>query len=119
MERPETSGANALAGPTAEAHATGKVEVVYALPGRQRVIELPLLPDGLTARDAVERSGLLAEFPELATQPLVLGVYGAVCDGERRLRDGDRVEIYRPLRQDPRTLRRERAASAPRKGGRR
>jgi putative ubiquitin-RnfH superfamily antitoxin RatB of RatAB toxin-antitoxin module len=93
--------------------------VAYALPGRQYVIELPLLPAGLTARAAVEHSGLLAEFPELAMQPMVLGIYGAVCDGERQLRDGDRVEIYRPLKQDPRALRRERAANTPRKGRRR
>lgn len=94
----------------------GRVEVVYALPERQRVVELVIPPSGLTAREAVERSGLLVEFPGLAAQPLVLGIFGAVCDGERRLRDGDRVEIYRPLKHDPRTLRRERAAGMPRGG---
>jgi len=119
METPEAPPTVARPDPGGKAAAAGKVEVVYALPRRQCVIELPLSPAGVTAREAVERSGLLAEFPELATQPLVLGIYGAVCDGERPLRDGDRVEIYRPLKQDPRALRRERAAAAPRKGRRR
>ena len=119
MQPPEPRPTGSPLDPGAEVAAAGKVEVVYALPHRQCVIELPLPPVGVTAREAVQRSGLLAEFPELAAQPLVLGIYGAVCDGERPLRDGDRVEIYRPLKQDPRALRRERAAAAPRKGRRR
>ena len=117
MERPEPSDHAPSA--AAEKHPGGAVEVVYALPGRQFVIALPLEPPGLTARAAVERSGLLAQVPELAAQPLVLGIFGVVCDERRVLRDGDRVEIYRPLRHDPRDLRRERAANAPRKGRRR
>ena len=95
------------------------VEVVYALPERQHLVELDLPPDGLTARQAVERSGLLQALPELATQTLVLGVFGEVCEDSRPLRDGDRVEIYRPLKHDPRTMRRERAAATARKVRRR
>jgi uncharacterized protein len=91
------------------------VEVVYALPDRQRVVELDLPVDGLTAAQAVERSGLLREFPDLAEGPLVLGIFGVVCDASRPLRKGDRVEIYRPLRHDPRAMRRERAAAASRR----
>jgi len=117
MERPEPS--DHAPGVAAEKHPGGAVEVVYALPGRQFVIALPLEPPGLTARAAVERSGLLAQVPELAAQPLALGIFGVVCDEGRVLRDGDRVEIYRPLKRDPRALRRERAANAPRKGRRR
>ena len=90
----------------------GKVEVVYALPERQRVVVLDLPDAGLTALEAVERSGLLQEFPELVARPLAIGIYGTLCEGTRRLRDGDRVELYRPLRHDPRELRRERAAAA-------
>jgi uncharacterized protein len=91
------------------------VEVAYALPDRQRIVTLPLPTSGLTAGEAVERSGLLREFPEITTHALVLGVYGAICEASRPLRDGDRVEIYRPLRHDPRATRRERVAQARRK----
>lgn len=115
MERPERDRGE----PRVAAGNGGTIEVVYALPDRQVVIELPLEPPGLTAREAVERCGLLGQFPEVGTQTLVLGIFGAVCDGGRILRDGDRVEIYRPLKHDPRALRRERAAAAPRKGRRR
>ena len=94
---------------------TARVEVVYALPDRQRVVTLALPEAGLTAQAAVERSGLLDEFPELRGRALVLGIYGTVCAPDRLLRDRDRVEIYRPLRVDPRTSRRERAANTARK----
>ncbi|MDH4167536.1 MAG: RnfH family protein [Gammaproteobacteria bacterium] len=96
-----------------------QVEVVYALPDRQRVVTLPLPETGLTAQAAVESSGLLEEFPALRDRPLVLGIYGTVCAPDRPLRDRDRVEIYRPLRVDPRAQRRERAANAARKGRKR
>ncbi len=94
------------------------IEVVYALPERQRVVRLPLPATGLTAAAAVEQSGLLDEFPELRERPLVLGIFGTVCAPERALRVSDRVEIYRPLRVDPREQRRERAAKTARSTGR-
>ncbi|HET9693365.1 MAG TPA: RnfH family protein [Steroidobacteraceae bacterium] len=90
----------------------GKVEVVCALPDQQCVVELGLPAEGLTAAQAVERSGLLQQFPDLSAHGPVLGIFGAVCEPSRPLRDGDRVEIYRPLKHDPRELRRERAAAA-------
>jgi hypothetical protein len=93
-----------------------KVEVVYALPDRQRVVTLALPEAGLTAQAAFELSGLQDEFPELRDRSLVLGIYGTVCAPDRALRDRDRVEVYRPLRADPRAQRRERAATAARKG---
>lgn len=81
------------------------IEVVYARVDRQRVIGMPLT-DGLTALGAVHASGLLEEFPELDAGRLVLGVWGRRVTGDERLRAGDRVEIYRPLRFDPRAARR-------------
>jgi Uncharacterized protein conserved in bacteria len=96
----------------------GCVEVVYALPGLQRIVRVPLAEPGLTAGEAVERSGLLREFPEIDRNALALGIYGTVCEPTRLLRDGDRVEIYLPLRHDPRASRRERAAQTRRQGGR-
>lgn len=60
----------------------------------------------MSAQAAVRASGLLEEFPELASQVLVLGIYGRRVDGQHLLRAGDRVEIYRPLKADPREARR-------------
>jgi uncharacterized protein len=106
-------------GPTSKAAEPGqapRVEVACAFPDRQRVVTLPLPDAGLTAGQAVSASGLLDAFPELSAQPLVVGIYGEVCEPDRLLRDGDRVEIYRPLRHDPRALRRERAATRKKSG---
>jgi putative ubiquitin-RnfH superfamily antitoxin RatB of RatAB toxin-antitoxin module len=85
------------------------IEVAYALPGRQRVVRLPL-EQPMSAEQAVHASGLLEEFPELVSQELVLGIYGRRVDAQHVLRAGDRVEIYRPLKVDPRAARRRAAA---------
>jgi putative ubiquitin-RnfH superfamily antitoxin RatB of RatAB toxin-antitoxin module len=98
---------------------TPSVEVAYALPERQRVVRLVLPPTGLTAGQAFELAGLQQEFPELLGQVPVLGIYGVPCTADRPLLDGDRVEIYRPLRTDPRVRRREQVAATPRKGWKR
>jgi putative ubiquitin-RnfH superfamily antitoxin RatB of RatAB toxin-antitoxin module len=82
------------------------VEVVYATPDEQRIVTLEHRP-GLTARAAVDASGLVEAFPEIAERPLVLGLYAQPIDPDRLLSPGDRVEICRPLLRDPRTLRRE------------
>jgi putative ubiquitin-RnfH superfamily antitoxin RatB of RatAB toxin-antitoxin module len=98
----------------------GEIEVVYALPHLQRVVTLPLPESGLTVAEAVTRSGLLEQFPEIAERELVLAVFGVLREASHQVRAGDRVEVLRPLRHDPRALRRERAAAAPRrKAGRR
>ena len=84
------------------------VEVVYALPDRQRVVQLPLR-DGMTVLEAVRAAGLEREFPEIAGRDLVLGIYGRRVEATEVLRSGDRVEIYRPLKFDPRDARRKAA----------
>jgi putative ubiquitin-RnfH superfamily antitoxin RatB of RatAB toxin-antitoxin module len=86
-----------------------RVEVVYALPDRQRLVELEV-PRGCTVREAVERSGLQHEFPEIGPEDNALGIFGRRCAPDQRLRDGDRVEIYRPLKADPKEVRRQLAA---------
>jgi putative ubiquitin-RnfH superfamily antitoxin RatB of RatAB toxin-antitoxin module len=92
-----------------------RVEVVYALPERQRVITLAFT-HGMTAGDALRLSRIDIEFPELAGRPLKIGIYGEVVSETRVLRPGDRVEIYRELAVDPREARRSRAALESRKG---
>jgi putative ubiquitin-RnfH superfamily antitoxin RatB of RatAB toxin-antitoxin module len=82
------------------------VEVVYALPTRQRIVTVPL-GVRMTALEAVHASGLLAEFPELDAATLALGIFGRRVDASQPLRADDRVEIYRPLRNDPRVARRQ------------
>jgi putative ubiquitin-RnfH superfamily antitoxin RatB of RatAB toxin-antitoxin module len=87
------------------------VEVAYARPERQWVVGVRWR-DGMTALEAVEASGLLHEIAELRRDDLPLGVFGRRVAPGQLLRAGDRVEIYRPLRFDPRDARRKAAQSA-------
>jgi putative ubiquitin-RnfH superfamily antitoxin RatB of RatAB toxin-antitoxin module len=80
---------------------------VLALAERQ-VLRRVLLPDGCTVEDAIRASGLAEEFPEI--DPARVGIYGKTVPAGTALRDRDRVEIYRPLRADPKEVRRTRAA---------
>jgi putative ubiquitin-RnfH superfamily antitoxin RatB of RatAB toxin-antitoxin module len=84
------------------------VEVVYALPSGEDAVTLTLAP-GATAEDAVRASGLLERHPEIELGRQKLGIYGRVAAAQAPLRDGDRVEIYRPLTVDAKEARRRRA----------
>lgn len=85
------------------------VEIVLALEDRQ-ILRRLLVPAGTQVATLIERSGLLAESggEDPSTSPV--GIFGRLCMPETPLCDGDRVELYRPLRADPKTARRQRAA---------
>ncbi|MBB5018708.1 hypothetical protein HNQ59_001999 [Chitinivorax tropicus] len=89
-----------------------RVEVVYALASQQTLLSLTV-PEGTTAKQAIEMSGLFGKHPELAAQVLKLGVFSRPITPDTVLRDRDRVEIYRPLQADPKAVRRQRAESNP------
>ena len=82
------------------------IEVVGGLPRRQVLVELEL-SCGATVADAIERSRILKRFPEIDRSDLQVGVWGKVVAPDRVLKDGDRVEVYRPLAMDPREARRQ------------
>lgn len=86
-----------------------RVEVVYALPQRQEQVLLEL-PPGSTVADAIEASGLRERAQAIDLSRT--GIWGRPVGPETRLRDRDRVEIYRPLLADPKKVRRERAAKS-------
>lgn len=85
------------------------VEVCYALPEKQVLIRLKL-PLGATLLQALEASGLLQKHPEIDLKKNKFGVFAKLTKPEGILRDGDRVEIYRPLIADPKEVRKQRAA---------
>ncbi|MBL8270630.1 RnfH family protein [Steroidobacter sp.] len=85
-----------------------RIRVVYALPDQQASVDLELAP-GTALEDAVTRSGLLQKFPEAAQQPLACAIFGRSVPLTYELRDGDRIEILRPLLIDPKQSRREAA----------
>ncbi len=80
---------------------------VVASPAARQVLEVALvLEEGSNLAQAVQSSGLLVQFPELAGA--ATGVWGKKAAPEQVLRDQDRVEIYRPLKVDPKVARRTR-----------
>ncbi|MDO5626173.1 MAG: RnfH family protein [Pseudomonadota bacterium] len=84
------------------------VTVVYA-PAARQVIERTLqLSPGATVADAIAASGLPQTHPELDLAPGNVGVWGRKTPLTQPLRTDDRVEIWRPLRVDPKLARRER-----------
>lgn len=102
---------------TSTTGATIAIEVACALPERQLVVALEVLP-GTTALEAVALADIAAAFPEVEIDPARIGVHGRLL-GTRGLapaalyavRAGDRVEVYRPLRIDPKAARRRAAAA--------
>jgi len=94
------------------------VEVAYAKAEEQLILRLDVAP-GTTLRQAIEQSGILDRFPEIDLTRLKAGVFGKLKKLDQTLREGDRVEIYRPLIADPKQVRKQRAAAGKRmkKGG--
>jgi putative ubiquitin-RnfH superfamily antitoxin RatB of RatAB toxin-antitoxin module len=72
----------------------------------------------LTAKQAIEASGILQRFPEIDLNINKIGIFGKAAKLDALLTEGDRVEIYRPLIADPKEARKKRAAEgkAMRKG---
>lgn len=91
-----------------EGQRTLRVEVVYALPAEQVRVEIEV-EEGATVAEAIARSHILERFPDLRIDRDSLGIFGKIVTGDTPLRDGDRVEIYRPLVADPKQARLERA----------
>ncbi len=86
------------------------IEVAWATPHTQYVIGLRVSA-GTTVEQAIRRSGLLERFPEINLAKHGVGIFGELVGLDDPLRDGDRVEIYRPLLADPKAIRRARAGN--------
>jgi putative ubiquitin-RnfH superfamily antitoxin RatB of RatAB toxin-antitoxin module len=84
------------------------VEVVYAQPGAADTARVRLAA-GATVADAIRAAGTLGRHPEIDLSIFKVGIFGSVVSAEHVVRDGERVEIYRPLRLDPKEARRRRA----------
>lgn len=93
---------------------TIRVEVAHALPEKQALLAVDV-PPGTTVMQAIEASGIRDAFPGLEVDPKRLGIFSRKALPDEELRDGDRIEIYRPLIADPKEARRQRAAAAKKK----
>ncbi|MCG6969017.1 MAG: RnfH family protein, partial [Gammaproteobacteria bacterium] len=80
-----------------------QISVAYALPEKQIWLELSV-PDNATVIDAIQQSKILSLFPEVKLEDQKVGIFGKFCKLETKLKEGDRVEIYRPITADPLTV---------------
>jgi len=92
-----------------------KVSVVFGLADRQKVIELSADVDA-TVADIVAQSGMAAYFPDFDFSAPKVGVFNRSVKLKDTCRDGDRIEIYRPLIADPKAARLKRAQKAKEEG---
>ncbi|GAA5182046.1 RnfH family protein [Niveibacterium umoris] len=80
-----------------------KVSIAYAEPGRQAWLNIEV-EEGTRVRDAIEESGIYAQFPHIDLASQRVGIFGKAVKLDAPLRAGDRVEIYRPIQCDPMTV---------------
>lgn len=80
-----------------------RVEVVLAWPERYLRCELQL-PEGCTVADAIDEAAL-----DPAGEAVACAIHGVLVRPQHLLRDGDRIELLRPLLADPKENRRRRA----------
>ncbi|HTY98491.1 MAG TPA: RnfH family protein [Rhodocyclaceae bacterium] len=80
-----------------------QIGVAYSESGQQIWMNIEV-PDGTTVRGAIDKSGVLAMFPQIDLTTQKVGIFGRVVKPETALRPGDRVEIYRPITCDPQTV---------------
>jgi uncharacterized protein len=84
------------------------IEIVYAQPERSLVKSFSVGPGALLA-DALKLAALDVDFQGLDLANATVGIFGSVVSRDRPLKDGDRIEIYRPLAAEPKLARRQRA----------
>ncbi len=85
-----------------------RIEVAYALPDEQWVLAVTVEAI-CTVGEAIHSSGILERFPDIDLTHNKVGIFGQQASLDALLREGDRVEVYRPLLIDPKQARRVRA----------
>jgi putative ubiquitin-RnfH superfamily antitoxin RatB of RatAB toxin-antitoxin module len=81
------------------------IGVAYADKFKRTWLHLDV-PAGSTVRQAIEHSGLLGQYPDIDLDSQRVGIFGKLTKLESPVKDGDRVEIYRPITADPETVER-------------
>jgi putative ubiquitin-RnfH superfamily antitoxin RatB of RatAB toxin-antitoxin module len=88
-----------------------KIEVAFALPEKQTLLEL-LVNDDSTVEEAIRASSMMSLYPQIDLAENKVGIWSRACKLTDSLKEGDRIEVYRPLIADPKEVRRRRAEKA-------
>lgn len=90
------------------------IEVVYGSPDKQVLLKT-LVPEGTTIKEAIVLSGIISYFSQINPDTATVGIFSRVEKLSSIVKQGDRVEIYRPLIADPKEMRKLRAAKLKKK----
>ncbi|WP_245673611.1 RnfH family protein [Endozoicomonas ascidiicola] len=92
------------------------VEVAYAKAHEQKIVSVTV-KEGTTLREAVRQSGIVSFFPDIDIDQSTMGIFGKTVakPDQQAVKEGDRIEIYRPLIADPKEVRKRRAEQAKKK----
>ena len=64
------------------------------------------MPEGCTIKQVIDISGILDDFPHIDLETHKVGIHGKIAELTDTLKEGDRIEIYRPITADPATVKR-------------
>ena len=84
-----------------------QIEIAYGTAQTQKLYRM-VVKAACTARQAVLASPVANDFPDADVHTAPLGIFGKCVKDDTVLRDGDRIEVYRPLVADPKDARRKR-----------
>jgi putative ubiquitin-RnfH superfamily antitoxin RatB of RatAB toxin-antitoxin module len=91
------------------------IEVAYAMPDKQALLEV-VIEQGTSVEQAILASGIIKRFPQIDLSKDKVGIWNRTCKLSDFPKNGDRIEVYRPLIADPKEVRRRRAEKAKDEG---
>lgn len=86
-----------------------QIAVAYSDPAQQAWLRLDV-PEDSTVEQAIIKSGILRQFPDIDLEAQAVGIFGKQTKLDAGLKPGDRIEIYRGITADPSTVPRRRMA---------
>jgi putative ubiquitin-RnfH superfamily antitoxin RatB of RatAB toxin-antitoxin module len=81
-----------------------QIGVAYSEAGGQQIWLSIEVPEETNVQEAIERSGVLKQFPQIDLDAQKVGIFGRLVKLDASLKPGDRVEIYREIIADPETI---------------
>lgn len=85
------------------------IEIVYIADDQSVFFEVLPYIENACIKDFLEKSGVLEQYPEVTWKTHSIGIFSEPCNLDTPVYPGNRIEIYRPLRIDPKARRRIKA----------
>ena len=86
-----------------------RIEIIHAW-AQHSIAKSLTVPPGALIADALKLAALEQDFQDVDLANATVGIFGQVASRDRPLKDGDRIEIYRPLLEEPKLARRKRVS---------